>query len=322
MVLLFNQNVKASIDFIFEPQIQKMWGSTLYHISIPITAQDSAGNVYPATEESQLEFPLDTWMLGFNGKVSKDISENVTLFLQGNFSFNINNPSGVMTDTDWYTVMSYQQTFSYTESESQLNVKSFDINAGLDFFKYSFINKILMTLSAKLGYKQQKLSYDIIGIKDGWQNIDSYVQFNNLYQGVEVLSYEVTYRIPYISILGEIKLNERIKLNGEVGFSPIVSAQDNDDHILRYKTATGDCTGTAFMAAGNFVWFLSPTFSETFLNIGINYLSISTTGSQSQSWYGNDPASSTPTTGMTVNNISDTISSEQFSLTASIGVKI
>jgi hypothetical protein len=73
-----------------------------------------------------------------------------------------------------------------------------------------------------------------------------------------------------------------LRVQAAIGYSFTVSAQDEDDHVLRYKLNKGDCDGTALLAS------LDARYQATehwFASAGFDLVSIDTEGTQRQSFY-------------------------------------
>jgi outer membrane protease len=123
-----------------------------------------------------------------------------------------------------------------------------------------------------------------------------------------VLTYEVTYVIPYVGVQSGYRFAKGFQAMIDLGASPFVSAKDTDDHLLRGKSSEGSTTGSAYFAMAGIEWSLT---ERDLVRLNGQYLKITTTGTQTQTWYRND---GTIPAGTTYTGIPDRIDSEQTSL--------
>jgi outer membrane protease len=110
---------------------------------------------------------------------------------------------------------------------------------------------------------------------------DPYAATTDAEDGV-VITYDVTYNIPYLEVAAAIQAGEKLSIEASLGYSPIVSVEDEDDHVLRSKLNVGDCDGTALMAGidGRFNFT-----GQLFALFGVSYLAVDAEGTQSQRFY-------------------------------------
>jgi outer membrane protease len=128
-----------------------------------------------------------------------------------------------------------------------------------------------------------------------------------------VITYEVTYTIPYFGIHYEMVHSNNFQAAVDIGYSPWASAKDTDDHVLRGKRSTGSTSGNAYLATVTAQWDIE---DNDFFLIRGQYLKIDTTGKQTQTWYRDEIISATETipAGTTITGINDKITSQQVSL--------
>jgi outer membrane protease len=135
-----------------------------------------------------------------------------------------------------------------------------------------------------IGYRYQDFSYEIFGVK-GWQLDQHFERWDfDEFKGVNVLDYDVSYRLPYLGLAGELKGYPTFTLAGTLAYSPKTMAKDRDDHILRNKLSRSNCEGTSFLAGLNAIWILSDPGRRPlwYLEIGGEIVSTDTEGHQDQ----------------------------------------
>jgi len=297
-------------DGIFAIGMGYLTGNTLYHIS----SYDASGGI-----ESELEFPLKTLLFSLSGGyIGRDVRGREEFRITLQWLTNIGGGSGQFQDSDWIS--------GTAETSPPPAGLGFPAHPGLDIYSTSD-----MTLRANI--------IDIRGSYNAWRSKDvSIGPFGGvLYQRFEydasnanqvgygpyaasrtvmvpgpVLTYDVTYVIPYMGLHSELAAGRQFKAVGELGFSPFVSASDTDDHLLRGKVAEGSTTGTAFLAALSAQWDLK---SNDSILLQAQYLNISTSGTQTQTWYRDEVTSSgTIPAGTVISGIDDKITSQQTSV--------
>ncbi len=273
--------------------LEKMKGETSY----TITGVDS----YYGMFKSLLEFPLNINLikLGYSKQFSNTFFNDLNLSLKKN----INNNAGIMKDSDWLYALSSNRSI-YSESQADLSAYMFDINLEKEK-KMTNLNTSFL-----IGYIYQKFDYSI---HDGTQW--EYPPYTTIEYGIdsiieiplpgELLDYKVEYKIPYLGIKLENISEGKIAWNIGLKYSPIVRANDRDDHLLRYKLSEAQTSGNAFFVTGK----VSLQVKGNLNLIGnLSYSKIDTSGNQSQYWYDGEYE------GETVNNIACDIESNQSSL--------
>jgi outer membrane protease len=306
----------GAVDFGFGLHTQRMSGHTTYHIKftefIPEIGSDLKG-------DSELEFPLDVFLVGGSARLKGKLKSGEPWSISLGVSKNVNNPSGIMKDSDWLALPQYNYStkFSYTESDAELGALLVCVEGRLGIVRRSNFAVDLLG-----GYEYQDFSFEILGAR-GWQGFDvsERVYFDTL-QGTNVLDYDVTYHLPYGGIAASLRFSPRVGLKARAAISPRASASDHDDHLLRFFTADGDCSGWALKTGAELGWMVlgDATQSHWSLGLGFGYTRISTKGTQDQTYYGDEPA--TPDedeTGMKITGIKEKITSSQIVIQAQIG---
>ena len=283
---------------------------------------DQFGNPLIARIKSQLEFPLDIAMAGLTARLDPGSDSDFWWFEAGIYT-NLNDPGGIMTDGDWQGISGILPftKYSYTESEAQGSAFRFDIEGGIRVYKPGKMN-----VYAVVGFRYQKIKQDIIGF-DGWfiPFDDATLTFDDqvfTQSGIGIVGkYEVTYKQPQIGLLSSMNLTPNLRASLKTVYTP-VWFDDFDDHLLRFKTSIADGTGDGFIgslrAHYEFAEVGGP--ARPFLDFNLDYVSISSSGSQTQTWYGDDPASDYDDTGVSVDGIPHEVNSTQYNVGVRLGL--
>jgi len=257
--------------------IGKLGGDTTYQIGGNYVTPAGSGQVhFPISE---LEFPLDVWMIAveaskqFAGKwkVSVGAKKNIT------------GDAGKMKDSDWgywylegYAWAQKDTLDIYSENDAELDALIMDFN-----LRYRFYEKSNWAFIAGLGYIRQNFDYAI-------SNLNQWYPSSNYYFGVDlphtlasgkIMTYEITYSIPYIEIGVQGSLKDQVSVEASLGYSSIVDVEDEDVHILRAKVAEGHCDGDAILLS------LRARFDPSrnwFVMAEFDYTKIDTDGGQKQ----------------------------------------
>ncbi len=244
-------------------------GHTTYQIGGRISTPLGSGRVhFPISE---LEFPLNVYMvsLGTNiefknkWEVSASVKKNVT------------DDSGKMKDSDWgaWWLEGYpwaeQNTLDiYSESDAELDVLMFDVNLRYKLYK---------GISIGLGYTHQNFDYEISNLHQWYPSYNYYFGMASPHDRIDgkVLTYEVTYNIPYIEIAFMGKATDNLYVEVSLGYSPIVDAEDEDHHLLQSNVYKSDCDGDAILLSLEGRYDLPKNW---FLTLGVDYTRIDTDG--------------------------------------------
>ncbi len=298
-----------TVNFGLGAGFGRMSGDTLYHISFfdPSTGQGG---------ESELKFPLDTTIAGIAGTLTGQDAKQRELFsIKLQWSRNVGNGSGQLQDSDWLNDALDIATVGppahpgldiFSLSDISLRADMLDLRA-----RYSVWPTEEIAVGPLGGFMYEHFSYDASNLHQV-----GYGPYAASYTGSmagTVLTYEVKYYIPYVGGHAEGMVTDSVRLGLDLGYSPYCGAEDRDDHVLRYKLSKGSTTGTAYLAAADARWEFAVS---TFLSLNWQYLKITTTGSQTQTWYANEVTSTgTIPAGTTISGIDDRIESDQSTLT-------
>ena len=225
--------------------IGSLSGDTTYRIGgTVVTSLGSSQVHFPISE---LEFPLDVWMVSVEG--SKEFADKWKVSVS--VEKNITSDAGKMKDSDWgfwyldgYSWAEKGTLDIYSASDAELDALIMDIN-----LRYRFYEKSNWAFIAGLGYIRQNFDYAV-------SNLDQWYPSSNYYLGVDlphdyasgkILTYEITYSIPYIEIGIQRSFKDKFSVEASLGYSSIVDAEDEDVHILRAMVSEADCDGDAIL---------------------------------------------------------------------------
>ena len=203
---------------------------------------DPDGTVYPYNSPfSKLEYPLDIVLFRIDGSVKL----NEKWKFNAVFKTDVSGPDDNMEDSDWLTLSNPGQIDVFSESlVSKFDAAVFDANV-----EWTFIRERAYSVYAGVGYQYQKFSYTTNGL----YQVSPSGEYSlwDIYLGGRTPSilYDVTYHMPYLLVGSEIKVTDQLTLSGFVTFSPYVTAEDEDRHLLRENgghVKIGDMDGTAF----------------------------------------------------------------------------
>ena len=234
---------------------------------------------------SELEWPLEVWMTSVSvGTVFGKFS------LNGELSTNVSEDAGDMNDSDWgvlYLDSGGDPYFSpYTKdiySTTATTLEAMIMNLKL---RYKFFERPTFALAAGVGLLYENFKFKG---RDTVQYSPSAIPIYGLpsdpyaatLQGLTI-KYDVTYTVPYFELVATLGFSGKFGIEASLGYSPFVTAEDEDDHVLRGKLSKGDCEGSALLFEINGRYDIS---SHWFCNLSFNYISIDTSGTQTQSYY-------------------------------------
>jgi len=260
----------------------RLEGDTTYTIGGHVS--DNLGNVgdlwWPLSE---LKWPLDVWMLSAGARV--DFSR---FSVSGEVFKSVTNDAGDMEDSDWGvyflgTGNPFFQTDTkdvFSTSEADLDALIFDVRA-----RYWALKRGPFSLAVGAGWRYEDFDFEAGNVNQYSPSAPTYGLSSDPFAFSDpglVITYDVTYTIPYIEIAADITAGEKVTLEAFVGYSPIVNAEDKDDHLLRSLLSEGDCDGTAIMVGIDARYDIT---KHWFGLLGFDYISIDTDGTQTQSSY-------------------------------------
>jgi len=246
--------------------IARLSGDTIYQIGGKYVTPSASGEYhFPISE---LEFPLDVWMVSVEG--SKEFAEKWKVSVGAKINYAIN--AGKMKDSDWLTLSNPAQLDVYSESDAYLNALIMDID-----IQYRFFERSNWSFIVGVGYIRQNFDYEC-KLNRQWSP-SGLAGYDYTGTGSVDLTYEVTYSIPYMEIGIQFKFKNKVSLEASFGYSSIVNVKDLDVHVLRSKVSEGDCDGDAILFS------LKGRYSfprNWFLALQLDYTKIDTDGKQKQ----------------------------------------
>jgi outer membrane protease len=255
-----------------------MTGHTTYRIS----ASDGVSSV-----ASELEFPLQGVLAGVSLRAASPASEDGARWtLEGTLLHTITELSGTMKDSDWLD--------GPAETAPPPNGAGAP-HPGKDIFSTStaFLSALVLEgrvgrqfpvtpalrLSPVVGFLYQSFSYDVRDVVQVGYGPWAPISTGNV--SGRVLTYDVSYRAPYVGGRADWTSGS-VAVSLDAWVSPFASAEDVDNHLLRFKRSTTSADGTAWQARLEGRFALG---AEDALALQGSAVGFSATGPQTQTFY-------------------------------------
>jgi len=308
LLLLVSGQLLANSHFQVEPFIAREFGSTWFRMQVsePIKDPPQDADFTEAIGQSELEYPLDVFLLGAKFRESFTLADERSASVFARIYFNMNDPDSKMQDSDWFGAgngnLKSLYKYSYTQSSSRISWIGGEL--GFDIGNYKLLGK-KVSYGAKIAVDVS--SHEMRGI-DGWQKMftdSKRVEFSER-QNELVLTYELFYFEP--SVYVDFKLLQYQTMNWSVIFSlsPLTLAIDKDDHVLRNKGSETTAYGFGLGLVNEMEFQINPGVSVV-ADARMRY--IRTHGKMSQKYYGDDPGTQDKDeTGLAFDNIDNVIS--------------
>ena len=227
---------------------------------------------------SELIFPLDVYIATFNGKFQ--LNENWKLALC--VKKNISTASGKMEDSDWGVLYMHAEPGAdpdsldiYSKSDAKVDLMIAEFGARYYFSRKTYKNsEVLFFTGGK--YIYQNFDFDISNV-DEWypsQPDEPHTQVDG-----KVLTYEVAKHIPAVIIGTELLSKQKFSFDAYFGYSPLVTIEDKDNHLLRSKISKAECDGDATLFSLSGSYKFRPQWA---IDLRFDYISITTKGHQKQ----------------------------------------
>lgn len=246
-------------------------GDITYQIGYPITVP--TGIVYEGYFPfSELAWPLDVWM----GRIDGRATINDQWRLNATIKKDLSTPGDNMEDSDWLTPSATSRLDIFSESE----ISSFDALVFDADIEWSFFRRENLSLYTGIGYLHQDFDYEGKPLYQLSPSGLSGYDFTG--DGRIGITYEMTYSIPYLKFGGDLKVSPDFTMEASVAYSPIVQAEDTDNHLLREyggKISTGDMEGDSFMLDVSGRYMFTPAL---FMEAGFQLTKIEVDGDQDQ----------------------------------------
>jgi outer membrane protease len=242
---------------------------------------------------SELKWPLNVALVSVGARA--DIGR---FSLGAEYATSVTSGAGDMEDSDWgvyYDMSGGNPMFSqyskdiFSTSTTDLSAWTVDVRG-----RYHPWQGARFSTGVGLGLRYQKFSVvasDLFQYSPSFSmyNLQNYFPSDPFAAMVSgpVIEYEVSYTIPYVELSGLYRFGPLLSLEGSLGYSPLVSAKDRDDHLLRYKLNESTDTGSAWLF--ELALRLQAT-KHWFVSAGVSGLFIDTSGTQHQSFYAGEYA--------------------------------
>jgi len=213
-------------------------------------------DAYGATRQypsplSELEFPLDAYLLGLTTSLHYKDRLNLSFELTKNLSTD----AGDMEDSDWgYWYLVYDggvplshdvrpNTLDiYSESKAELDAWIVDAKAG-----YAVVDTPTWSIDAGLGVLYQYFYYDV---SDTTQWYPSYAYYfgteaeADTFDG-KIITYEIAYVVPYLHLEAAVNVVAGLTVSADFGYSPHALGYDRDHHLIGV-TGSGSISETDY----------------------------------------------------------------------------
>ncbi len=252
---------------------------------------------------SELKWPLDVVLVSLGGRAGFG-----NFSVRGEIMKNASSDPGPMEDSDWgiYYDWSDQDPYFSTSSKDIYSTSDTDLDALIVDVRgrYDVWRGARFSTAVGIGLRYQKFTIAASNLHQyspsyytyGLDSVFPSDPFGAVVPGA-VLDYEVTYTIPFAELSGLYRFGTLLSLEGSLGYSPLVQANDRDDHLLRYKLSEGSDSGSAWL------FDLKLRLQATrhwFAAVGVSGLFIDTSGTQKQSYYGGEDVGYRATIGQTL----------------------
>lgn len=314
-------NTESAVQFSISPSIGHTFGKTEYILDLTGYDIAESGDTVRLRVKSQLEYPLDLVMAGVSVDLTDRADPNLWSVKAGIF-VSMNDPGGTMKDHDWIGFAPELTKWSYTESVPDMNSILFDFQA---------TRRILGPgVSALVGFTYHRLEQDLFGV-DGWQTPYRVVDkttllfrdsaFFDVPQTNQVLYYEVKYVMPQVGLQANLELSPNLSLTANAALA-LVWFKDVDDHPIRKKLSEADGTGAGFIASVSSRYSInSVTAAMTpFIGLSGEITTLTASGDQTQTWYGDDPASEDDDTGTSISGIPHEVNATWYHIGLNVGL--
>ena len=225
---------------------------------------------------SRLEYPLEVFMLN----IAARYHINEQLSISAGIAKNITTDSDKVIDSDWGVLFDNPNSLDiYSESDHDLDALFLDLG-----IRYRFMERDRFSLSAGAGYLYQQFDSESSNLHQTYPSVRAALGFwyNTLwgddFVDGKVKTYEVTHSIPYLELAGHFRLTENVTIEGQFGYSPIASAKDEGNWLLRGLKFEGDFDGSAMLFGIKAKLDLQNRMEGWFITAGMDLVEISTDG--------------------------------------------
>ena len=277
LIISLTASVEAKLPLRFSIGSVMEWGfgTTEYNLD---AFEANEGTV--TYVRSRLEFPLDAAMAGIRFEVRslRDGRQDWAAMIR--ILRNLNNPGQQMLDHDWLNDVKT----SYTESDAELSATVFDVEVSRVVAYSDAIDLALMA-----GFSYHYIYQDIVGY-DGWWLADDNSTRLPISRSGLAMTYKVKYAMPQIGLAPAIQFSKNLRVDAKAAFTRLF-VSDVDDHVLRNKLSKADGPGIGYLTRLCLHYaFRGSENHGISIDLTARFTSLRAEISQTQSWYGNDPA--------------------------------
>ncbi len=234
---LFGGASSHASEFEIEAGVGMLKGDTTYRIGYPVYYVNFGAQegYFPISE---LEFPLDIYM----GSVVTSIMFAEKWKVSLGVKKEITNDPGDMKNSDWITENNPSRLNIFSTSNTELDALIWDIN-----LKYNFYTNSNWSFVGGIGYLRE--NFDFQGRVKTQYSPSGLPGYYFVGDGSVTIKYNIIYDIPYLKIGTKYDSKKKFYMEASLGFSPLVSVEDEDQHILRNKVNKGNLDGNAVIVS-------------------------------------------------------------------------
>lgn len=218
--------------------VEKWYGDNTYQIGFPVYDYATLSHFEGYFPFSELEFPLDVVMFA----VQYDLEIKKRWMLSFGFKTDLDHSGDDMEDRDWLTAANPDRLDVYSDSNvTEFDAYEYDVNV-----KFKYLMARSWSLDAGIGYLYQKYKYETaLNTQYSPSGLPGYYF---AWDGrTPSIKYDIYYRIPYVQLGGSVTFAKRFTVIANASYSPIVHAEDEDQHLLRGKVNRGNLDGDSWM---------------------------------------------------------------------------
>jgi hypothetical protein len=254
------------------------------HTSYRIEAADSVSSV-----ASELEFPIRTALVGLRARFAapRQPGRGGPAFeVEGHLAA-LSQETAKLKDSDWIDGQIELQEVGalhagkdiYSESKAKLSGRVLEARAAWEME----VSPGGAVVAPMAGFLYQRFEYEVTDVRQ--VGYGPWSGETGAFDG-PVLDYEVSYLLPYVGARAAAATGV-LTGTAELWLSPVASADDFDDHLLRGKNARTDASGSAWAAS---VTARLAVGSRGALQAQASFLRVSATGTQRQTFYAGSDA--------------------------------
>ena len=289
-----------------EPELGYAFGNTQYQLTY--SGLDTSTSTYYGVR-SKLVFPIDGLLGGARLRLIASPDPRHRLGVAVGASIPITEPSGDMTDKDWFReIPGPEFLVGFTKSNPKLSGVLISAEGS-----YGFVNPGKATWDVVAGFRYQRIVQDIDNYT-GW-----YYGADSVGGNEPALYYRVTYVSPSLGLRIVTNSPGRAQFRFEGAFAP-THMSDFDDHLLRKKNSHASGWGIGGLgSAGVKINLGQRSRGITYLDFWGRIFYTTATMTQTQTFYGDDPGTVDDETGLTISDIPYSIRTLQFGLNVRLG---